>query len=174
MAMLSSKQRRFNQGLLENDTALYGQLSRFEEHINQELTKQIVLAEGIEKSHKSNLQTAIQILEYKDETKKEEKRLADLEKKRAAAAAKAAKEQARLAKEKADRDREEAERLALNAKFEDMTSKERAKALTLDNQNRAARIALIDNELERATAQLELETDLVNQKIEDIEKAKNC
>ena len=63
-------------------------------------------------------------------------------------------QQIALAKEKADRDREEAERLALDAKFEDMTSKERAKALTLDNQNRAARIALIDNELERATAQL--------------------
>ena len=174
MAMLSSKQRRFNKGLLENETALYGQLSRFEEHVNKELSKQIILAEGIEKAHKSNLQTAIQILEFKDETKKEEKRLADLEKKRAAAAAKAAKEQARLAKEKADRDREEAERLALNAKFEDMTSKERAKALTLDNQNRAARIALIDNELERATAQLDLETDLVNQKIEDIEKQKTA
>lgn len=174
MAMLSSKERKFNQGLLENETALMGQLFRFEEKVNSQLKEQVKLSLGIEASHNKTLANTISILEFKDETRQEEERLAKIEKKRAEDAAKAAKEEARRAKEKAEKDREEAERLALNSKLEDSVSKERLKATTLDNQNRAARIALIDDEIERGLATLDLDKDILDQKISQIELQKEA
>lgn len=174
MAMLSSKQRRFNQGILENETALHGQIRRFEEAVSAELSNQITLADGIKQAHQSNLQTTIDILEFKEETRLEDERLAKQEKKRAEAAARAAENEARMAKEKADNARLEAERMAIILKLESNISKERDRAISLDNQNRASKIALMDDELEKARATLDLESDIINQKIEQIELQKKA
>lgn len=79
-----------------------------------------------------------------------------------------------ITKSNNERIQQEAERLALNQKLESNISKERAKSLALDNENRRSRIALIDDQLQKDQATLELEADILNQKIEQIELEKKA
>jgi hypothetical protein len=107
---------------------------------------------------------------------KRTKMLEKLEKKREierANAAEAAKQiAASISKKKADDDRKEAARLATNQKLQGTIDRERLKAVNLDNQNRAARIALIDDENKRNEARLKLEKDIIDQAIGGLEKQK--
>jgi len=149
-----------NNELYESGNKLSARGLEIEEQISAK-RHELLLIDEQQLDLKENGQARVNQLsfEYADllsKITKETRRQERAEKKREqerANAAEAAKQIATfIAKKRAEDDRKEAERIALQRKLQGIVDKERSKAIELENQNRAARIALIDDENKRNIA----------------------
>ena len=164
----------------QNDLAILrqNQLSSATEKLNQ------MRADAAKQEEEFTNQIADQAFEFENlqqdiaktreeqrKQREEEKALQDAARNRAQ---RLANQQREAAKARAEELKEEARLMAITGKLEQMQITESQSALSIENQNRAARIALIDDEIKRKEAQLQLDTDITNQTITGLEAQKQA
>jgi len=164
----------------QNDLAILrqSQLAKETQKLNQ------MRADAAQKEEEFTNQIADQAFEFENlqqdiaKTREEQRKQREEEKAQQDAArdraTRLANQRREAAKARAEKLKEEARLMGITGKLEQMQITEAQSAISLENQNRAARIALIDDEIKRKEAQLKLDTDITNRTIESLEAQKQA